>query len=338
MAARQSLGGLNLRQMQDMLSPVGLWSYPDASGLVGAADNAMWRQENDLSALNGYSFDTNGSTESGDYTMNVYGPSGAKLNSKQYKNITPGWLGPATMLALAGMGAGAFGAFSGAAGTAGTAAGTAEAGAGLFGEGLFSALPAAETAGGLTGLANGASAGLGALEAGSAGLFSSLPAWETAGGLTGLGNGASAGLSGGIGTLGESLLAPAAQIAPETLPLTGTAPTTGFASTSKLPALAGSGLMGNVGSLLKSPDLLRLIGGAAGGLFGGDGAPGPQSSAYVPGKMAAFTPPTPLPDMPSVGLDNGLGSKSAGLFDEYMKRNRVKKGVTFNAPTFGSGG
>lgn len=103
-------------------------------------------------------------------------------------------------------------------------------------------------------------------------------------------------------------------------------------ASSKLPA----GLL----DALKNPALAKLVGPLIGGLLAKEAGGGSGGSAQPRMNMApqAMTQqaPTLRPMEPSVGLPSGLGSQSAGLFDEYLKKQLNGGRRTYYAPTFGA--
>lgn len=192
-------------------------------------------------------------------------------------------------------GAAAAGAFGGAG-----AASTAGNGA-FLGEGVASGVPAWDAAAGSGVLGGAGAVGNGAFL--GEGAASGVPAWDAA--------------------AGSGVLAPAV-------------------TSTVTPAVSGSGLLGDVGKwAAANPSIAKLIGAGVGGLIGKavSGTPdnGSASPASVVMNPQKFNPSTyTMADTPpSQGLANGLGSSSAGLFDEYMKKQLSGGRRIYSAPTFG---
>lgn len=141
----------------------------------------------------------------------------------------------------------------------------------------------------------------------------------------------SAGLGGGAGVLAGAL------------PTLGTIPEASILRTADLPAISGGGgLFSGAGDLLRTPGIGRLagslIGGAVGRAAGGGGGGGGGRTVNMNPQQSTTRAPTQHAYEPSQAMPNGLGSSSAGLFDDWMKQQLGGGRRTYHAPTFGGGG
>jgi hypothetical protein len=241
----------------------------------------------------------------------------------------------ATFAAIAGTAGAATGAFG-----AGAAEGAGVLGNGAFlGEGVASGIPAWDAA-----VGSGVLGGAGAAGAAGNGAFlgegvsSGVPAWDAATGSGVLGS--AAGSAAGFPGEGAVSGVPAWDAAPGSGVLGSAASTAVNAAT----PTSGSGLLGQAGTFLaNNPSLAKLIGAGLGGLIGRAVSGPPNSGGGQPQSVnmnaRAMTPGTStlMDTPPSQGLPSGLGSSSAGLFDEYMKKQLGGGRRIFNAPTFGGG-
>jgi hypothetical protein len=309
----------NLLALQNLMRASNIpWTFGDVPW--GARERSMWSQSQDFSPLQDYQYSrTPDPNDPLAYSESIYDKSGQTLGTLQGRDIQENWIDrliPVGIAAMAGLGATGLGG----AGTVaadfgpGTLAGWGGAGgaAGTTAAELYPALQGSGLLSGAVDFGPGTEAG-----------------WGGAGGASGT---TAAELYPGLGTAVDPYDAKFNRP-----PVEGNLP--GINAPGVPPIDVGSGLLGQAGDFLKNnPGLMRTVGPLLGGLFGkavSDNQSGGGPSINMSAQPVTQNAPTMRPWEPSQAMPNGLGSTSAGLFDEYMKQQLGGGMRTFNAPTFG---